>query len=111
MLRVPFYTVLGHFAAQRIPVDSQLVGRLGKVAVGTGHDARNEPALEFARCLRKADAPLNHFFYQSIELFVHCSSRPLSRRNACTYFSRVFSITSSGRLGTGGCLFQRIDSR
>ena len=24
------------------------------------------------------------------------------------YFSRVFSITSSGRLGTGGCLFQRI---
>ena len=39
------------------------------------------------------------------------SSRLLSSWNACTYFSRVFSITSSGRLGTGGCLFQRMVSR
>ena len=41
----------------------------------------------------------------------YSSSRLVSNWKACTYFSRVFSMTSAGRLGTGGCLFQRIDSR
>jgi len=41
----------------------------------------------------------------------HSSSRPVRRRNASTYFSRVFSTTSSGSDGTGGCLFQRMCSR
>ena len=41
----------------------------------------------------------------------HCRSRPVSNRNASRYFSRVRRTTSSGRVGKGGCLFQRIDSR
>src|SRR6185437_9696151 len=37
---------------------------------------------------------------------LHKEERPLIRRKASRYFSRVFSTTSGGSAGAGSCLFQ-----
>src|SRR6266568_5143744 len=39
-------------------------------------------------------------------LYAFTSSFPVNRRKASTYFADVFSITSFGRRGAGGVLFQ-----
>ena len=69
--------------------------------------------LEFGNGILELNALVDHFVDQLFELVGngHSSSRPVSRVNASTYFSRVFTTTSSGSDGTGGCLFQRIRSR
>ena len=74
----------------------------------------DEPLLELADRIVELDAAVDHLFDQALEPIAdhgQSSSRPVRRRNASTYFSRVFATTSSGSDGTGGCLFHRIRSR
>ena len=90
-------------------MDAEHVGRTGEIPVGIRQDAGNEAALELATGIAEPDALLNHFFNQPFQLLVHADlysrSSPVRSWKACTYFSRVRSTTSPGRLGTGGCLF------
>ncbi len=69
--------------------------------------------LELPHGIFEMDALVDHLLDQPLQAVGNhqASSRPVRRRNASTYFSRVFSMTSSGREGTGGCLFQRMCSR
>jgi hypothetical protein len=100
------------------------VGGFRDAAVGAAEDARDEALLELVERVLEEDAAIHHLLDESLEPFgnhrrngrprrgpAYSSSRPVRRRYASTYFSRVFSTTSSGNEGTGGCLFQRIFSR
>ncbi len=72
----------------------------------------DEALLELVDGVLELDALVHHLFDQFVEAFGdHASSRPVRRRYASMYFSRVFMTTSSGRDGTGGCLFHLIASR
>ena len=71
--------------------------------------ARDEPLLELADRIVENDAAIDHFLDETLEAVADheaSSSRPVRRRNASMYFSRVLATTSSGSEGTGGCLFQ-----
>ena len=97
-------------------MNAELFGRATEVPVCTGKRALDEPRLERLAALLESDAALQHLGDEPIEEVAkrvsgHCSSRPVSRRNALTYFSRVRCTTSAGSTGTGGCLFQPIASR
>ncbi len=96
-------------------MDAQLGGGVREVSVGVGQRSLDEPPLEFPAAVLEANPALHHLIDETQQQFSHgrvyCKSRPVSRRNASRYFSRVRSTTSSGREGTGGCLFQRMDSR
>ena len=95
-------------------MNTEEVGRASQVAIHLDQDLGNEPFLELAVRVFEADSFGHHFLDETLQLFTHTpysSSRPVRRRYASMYFSRVRLITSSGREGTGGCLFQRIPSR
>ena len=97
---------------QRIAVHPQRTGGLREAARALSEDARDETLFELVNGIVELDAFVDHFLDESFEPFGdHCRSSPVRRRNASTYFSRVFSTTSSGNAGTGGCLFQRMRSR
>src|SRR3954454_16361196 len=107
-----FNLVLDHLARQRIAVHAERIGRPGEAAVDFAEHANDEPLLEFADGIVELHAFVDHFLDEPLEpIRNHSSSRPVSRRKASMYLSRVLLTTSSGRLGTGGCLFQRIRSR
>src|SRR5262249_6060688 len=104
--------VLGHLAGEGVAVDAERVGGLGQAAVAVPQDAGNEPLFELLHGVLELDAPVDHLVDEFLQPFGdHWSSRPVSRRKASTYFSRVLATTSSGSDGTGGCLFHRIRSR
>src|SRR5262249_10982143 len=104
--------VLAHLAGQRVAVDAERVGGLGQAAVGFAENAGDESLLEFTHRVVEPHALVDHFFHEPLEAIGdHSVSRPVKRRNASTYFSRVLTTTSSGSDGTGGCLFQLIRSR
>ena len=90
------------------------VGGLRQAAVALCEHAQDEPLLELADRIVELDAAVDHLFHQTLEPVAdhdQSSSRPVSRRSASRYLSRVIATTSSGSSGTGGCLFQRINSR
>src|SRR6478672_9705899 len=102
-----FDLVLAHLAGERVAVHAQRAGGLRQAAVALAEHANDEPLLEFSNRIVELDAAVDHFLDQTLEPIadhVRSSSRPVSRRNASTYFFRVFSTTSSGSEGTGGCL-------
>src|SRR4030095_14450650 len=104
--------VFDHLAAERIAVDAQLIGGLRQAPVALADPLRNKPLFELADGVVEADALVHHFLDKLLQAFAnHVSSCPVRRRNASTYFSRVFMTTSSGSEGTGGCLFHLIASR
>ena len=75
-----------------------------------------KPRLERLPAFVEGDPALDHLRYEPIQqvaegVAAHCRSRPVSRRKASRYFSRVRCTTSSGSAGTGGCLFHWIASR
>jgi len=85
-----------------------------QAAFALAEHARDEPLLELANRIVELDAAIDHFLDEALEAVADhdaSSSRPVRRRNASTYFSRVFATTSSGSDGTGGCLFQLMRSR
>lgn len=94
-------------------MNAQDVGGFGQVAVRFREHSRDEAALELPARVGEADPFHDHLLDQAFETFVHrySNSSPLRSWKAWMYFSLVFWMTSSGRPGTGGCLFQRIDSR
>jgi hypothetical protein len=82
-LGMSFEAVLGHLAAQRVPVDTQHIGGLGQVSIRVGENPGNETPLELATGLCKADPLDNHLLNEPVELFVHAafrysSSKPLN---------------------------------
>ena len=88
------------------------IDRMDQTDCAPTEDARDEALLEFVHGIVELDAFFDHFFHEPFETIGnHCSSWPVRRRNASTYFSRVLATTSAGREGTGGCLFQRMRSR
>ena len=86
------------------------LGGVADVALRSLQRPGDEHLFEFAPRVFVEDPLFQEFLYELFELIAHGqrSSRPDSRRNASTYFSRVRRTTSSGSDGTGGCLFQRI---
>src|SRR5262245_23982701 len=107
-----FYLVLAHLARERVPVHAERVGGPGEAAVFLAEHAHDEPLLELAQRIVEPNAFVDHLLHEPLETIGnHSSSRPVRRRNASTYFSRVFATTSSGSDGTGGCLFQLMRSR
>ena len=87
-----------------------------EVPVGGVERPLDQPRLERLASFVEGDAALEHLGHEPIEevaeaVGAHSRSRPVSRRKASRYFSRVRRTTSSGNVGTGGCLFQRIASR
>src|SRR3954451_6215881 len=108
----PLDLVLAHLARQRVAVDAEDVRRLGHAAVRLAEHAHDEALLELAHGVVEPHALIDHFLDEPLEsVGDHSSSRPVSRRNASTYLSRVFRTTSSGSDGTGGCLFHLMRSR
>src|SRR5579862_2579127 len=108
----PLDLELAHLAAEGIAVDAEGVGRLREAAGLAREHPGDEALLEFAHRVLILHAAIDHLLDELFQAFGdHASSRPVKRRNASTYFSRVFMTTSSGSEGTGGCLFQRICSR
>src|SRR5262245_42608309 len=108
----PFELVFTHLAGEGVAVHAEGAGRFGQAAVGLSEDPGDEALLEFADRIVELHAALDHLFDEPFEpIGNHASSRPVKRRNASTYFSRVFATTSSGSEGTGGCLFHLIRSR
>src|SRR3954453_8408291 len=104
--------VFPHLPGEGVPVHSQRFCSAGERAVATAQNAGDEALLELVDGILELDALVHHFFDQSVEAFGnHARSRPVRRRYASRYFSRVLMITSSGRVGTGGCLFHLIASR
>src|SRR5437773_2670762 len=96
----PLYFVFAHLAGEGVPVHAEGVGGLGEAAVGLPEDAGDEALLELADRVVELDAALDHFFDEPLQpVGNHASSRPVRRRNASTYFSRVFATTSSGSDG------------
>src|SRR5690348_8008175 len=101
-------------AAEGVAVHAERVGGAVERAIVAREHLRDEAAFELAMRLGIAQPLVHHLFDQAIELVAQrhqSSSRPVRRRNASRYFSRVRATTSSGSEGTGGCLFQWIDSR
>ncbi len=85
-----------------------------EAAVTLPEHARDEPFLELAHRIVEVDAAIDHLLDEALEAVADheaSSSRPVRRRNASMYLSRVLATTSSGSEGTGGCLFQWIRSR
>src|SRR5688572_30040197 len=114
MSRAAAQPVGGDLPAQRVAVHAEQVGGAAEVAVGFGENVRDVALFKFPLRVVEADATVHHVVDEALELLAerrHSSSFPESRRNASTYFSRVRAMTSSGRVGTGGCLFHRICSR
>jgi len=58
--------VLGHFAAQRVPVDAEDFRGAGLIAVGTIEDAFDEALFKFADGLIEEDAALDHLQNQTL---------------------------------------------
>src|SRR5207245_1627347 len=99
---------------ERVAVHAQRAGGFRQAAVALAQHAGDEPLLEFADGIVELDAAVDHLLDKALEPIADhdgSSSRPVRRRNASMYFSRVLFTTSSGSDGTGGCLFQRIRSR
>src|SRR6185369_10055244 len=89
--------VLPHLPGQRIAVHPQRTGGLREAARALSEDARDEALFELVNGIVELDAFVDHFLDEPFEAFAdHCRSCPVRRRNASTYFSRVFSTTSSG---------------
>jgi len=108
------YLVLTHLPGQRVAVHAQRARGLREAAVALIEHAGNESLFELAHRIVELNAAVHHFLDETLESIAdhdRSSSRPVSRRNASTYLLRVLATTSSGREGTGGCLFQRICSR
>src|SRR6266487_944799 len=108
----PLDLVLPHLPGESVPVHPESIGGLRKAPGTLTEDARDEALLEFVHGVVELDASVHHLFDEPFEAIGnHRNSWPVRRRNASTYFSRVFATTSAGREGTGGCLFQRMRSR
>src|SRR4029450_11309559 len=106
--------VFGDFTAQSIAVHPEEVGCAAEIPVSFRQHTGDEAFFELALRIRVPDASGDHLVDETIEPFAHrdhSSSRPDNRRYASTYFSRVRATTSSGKDGTGGCLFHRMRSR
>src|SRR4051812_48077946 len=109
-----FDLVLAHLAGQRVGVHAELAGGFGQAAVALLQHPGDEPFFELPHRIVELDALVAHLLDQPFEPIAdheRSSSRPVRRSKASTYFSRVLATTSSGREGTGGCLFQRMRSR
>lgn len=78
-------------------MDAQFGGGVGEVAVGIGQRSLNEPPLKFPAAVLEANPALYHLIDETQQQLSHgrvyCKSRPVSRRNASRYFSRVRSTT------------------
>ena len=110
----PLDPVLRHFSRDGVPVQAQQVSSGAEIPSRPLKGARDEKLLELPTRVLVMDALVEHVADEPLQLIAHAaytSARPLRRRNASTYFSRVRSTTASGSEGTGGCLFQRISSR
>src|ERR1051325_3376788 len=106
--------IFRHLPGERVAVDAEEIGRFSQVAVHLLQGLGDEPLLELPLRVLVANALQEQFRHQVFELVLHChqsSSRPVRRRYASRYLSRVRATTSSGSDGTGGCLFQWIRSR
>src|SRR3954463_10131120 len=109
-----FDLVLAHLAGQRVAMHAELAGGLGQAAVALFQHPGDEPLFELPHRIVELDAFVDHLLDQPFEPIAdheRSSSRPVRRWKASTYFSRVLATTSSGKEGTGGCLFQRMRSR
>src|SRR5262245_1345690 len=93
--------VLAHLAAECVAVDAERLGRLREAPVLTRQHAGDEALLELAHGVLEEDAFVDHFLHELFQpIGDHCNSRPVSRRKASRYFSRVFITTSPGSDGT-----------
>ncbi len=93
-------------------MDTEGIGCFGEASVASPEHPRDEPLFEFADGVVEQDAPVHHFLDEFLESVAdHARLRPVRRRNASMYLSRVLATTSSGREGTGGCLFHLMRSR
>src|SRR5215510_16383681 len=80
--------VLAHLPGERVAVHAEGVGGPGEAAVRFPEDPGDEPLLELPDRIVELDAALDHFLDEPVEpVGNHASSRPVSRRNASTYFS------------------------
>src|SRR6266487_4272975 len=106
----PLDAVLADLPRDGVAVEAEELGGIADVSFRALERARDEHLLELATGLVVPHALLEQFLHELVELIAHGqrSSCPESSRKASTYLSRVRRITSSGRAGTGGCLFQRI---
>src|SRR5260221_441837 len=106
------YLVPPHFAGQRIAMNAERVGRSRQIAFHFSKHLRDETLLELPDRVVEQHPFVDHLPEEPLEAIRnHASSRPVRRRKASMYFARVFSTTSSGSDGTGGCLFHAMRSR
>src|SRR5688572_1895511 len=99
------------FAREGIAVHPDALGRFADVAFAVLERARQKRAIELAPGVGVVNAARDHEVDELLELGLHAwNVFPLIRSYASTYLSRVRCATSGGREGTGGCLFQPIDS-
>src|SRR5438552_1912258 len=109
---MPFDLVLAHLPRERVAVHAERIGGFRQTAVAPPKDTDDEALFELVDRIVEPHAAVDHLLDEFLQPFAdHSSSAPVSRRNASTYFSRVFATTSSGSDGTGGCLFHLIRSR
>ena len=78
-----------------LAMDAERFSRLADAAVAAAENLRDEPLFELADGILEVDALVDHLLDKPFEpLRNHgSSSRPVSRRKASRYFSRVFTIT------------------
>src|SRR5690349_9016589 len=107
--------VFRDLAAEGVAMQADQLRGAADVALAQLQGMDDVAALELPPRILVQDAVFHHLAHQRFQFGAHAgqapSSRPVSRRNASMYFSLVRATTSSGRDGTGGCLFHRIDSR
>src|SRR5687767_5728850 len=106
--------VFVNLPAQGVAVHPEKLGGLADVALDLLQGMTDEALLELTVGVVVADPFGQHLEHQLIQLVPHahqCISVPVRRLYASRYLSRVLATTSSGSVGTGGCLFHRICSR